>query len=215
MGGSQPVGAGKGPMRSQMDSSYSLRDRMAARRMDKALTSAPQASAGMTQAAPSRLDASPTPGLDAQPRTPITYGTKQGRMAEQTAATVKSSLSGAFGERAKAKTKRDIVTTASRFRGQSMAMMGRASNPAMPTKTAGVTGAPAATAPAAPLQGRALAQKNIATKGIQGAAADYFAQNQRTVMKPKPVDEELEAAYQIGQQGMKQATPKSRFRNPT
>lgn len=214
MGGSQPLGAGKGPMRSQMDKSYPLADRMAARRMDKALTAAPQDAGGMMQPPASRLDASPTPGLDAQPRTPITYGTKQGRMAEQGAARMKSSLSGAFGERAKAKTVRDVNATVSKFRDQGMAMMGRASNPAMATKTASVTGAPAATPPAAPLQGRALAKRNIATKGIQGAAADYFARNQRTVMKPKPVDQELEAAYQIGRQGMKQtaSVPKSRFR---
>lgn len=174
MGGSRPLGAGKGPIRSQMDSSYPLRDRMAARRADKALTAAPADDGGMMQPPASRLDASPTPGLDAQPRTPITYGTKQGRMAEQGAARMKSSMSGAFGERAKAKTVRDVNATVSKFRDQGLAMMGRGTGPAMATKTASVTGVPVATPPAAPLQGRALAKRNIATKGFQGAAADYF-----------------------------------------
>ena len=105
--GSQPVGAGRGPIRTAMANDsfkYSLKDRMAARQADKAMKGvmAPPADQGMTQPT-SRLDASPTPGLDAQNQGSIRYATKEGRMAEQRAATEKSSLSGAFGQRAQKK----------------------------------------------------------------------------------------------------------------
>jgi hypothetical protein len=111
MGGAKPLGAGKGEIRAQMQGQgFSLRDRLAARRADKALAQAtvpapaPQNMTGMMQQPQqSRLDASPTPGLDSQNLGTIRYNTKQGRMAEQRAATEKSTLSGAFGTRAQKK----------------------------------------------------------------------------------------------------------------
>ena len=121
---SRPVGAGRGPIRSAManDSfNYSLKDRMAARRADKEMAGATGTAPAQAMQPPqsrlnasptprldaqppqSRLDASPTPRLDAQNQGAIRYNTPQSRMAEQRAATEKSTLNGAFGQRAQKK----------------------------------------------------------------------------------------------------------------
>lgn len=189
---------------------HTLKDRMAARRADKAMGGAVTSQIDMPmQQAPSRLDASPTPGLDAKNQGPIRYATKDGRMAEQRAATQRSTLNGAFGQGAQKKAQnlegrkalyRQMQTVGganisdsmrsqanqlgvpqSRFQAVAGAlpaapeMIARPGAPAMEPKMGSITGS--ATQPQAPLQGRALAEKNIAEKGIQGAAADYFQRN--------------------------------------
>ena len=181
--GSQPLGAGRGPIRTAMANDsfkYSLKDRMAARRADKAMKGAmaPPADQGATQPT-SRLDASPTPGLDAQNLTPAPRETP----ARQDFRTrMEKTMSGAFGDRAKAKTQGDITKTATSLRDQGMAMLGRGAKPMsadVADLNAGLRGgapvmASVPATPQTPLQGRALAEKNIAEKGAMGAAADYF-----------------------------------------
>jgi hypothetical protein len=203
---SRPAGAGKGPIRTAManDSfNYTLKDRMAARRADKAMGWGSPTPAQNMQPAQSRLDASPTPGLDAQQQ-----GQKRETFAEADVRTRREkTLSGAFGERAQKKEEnlqgrkalyRDMQSAGGANISDSMraqanqlgvpqsrfdqvagtlpaapAMIAKPGAPTLAGKYAFAKGsAPAATQ--APVQGRALAEKNIAEKGIQGAAADYF-----------------------------------------
>jgi hypothetical protein len=67
----------------------------------------------------------------------------------------------------------------------------------------------AAPAPAAPLQGRALAESNIATMGVQGAAADYFkrAGAERDAADRKMITSAPEPTYRTGQTPTTSAAP--------
>jgi hypothetical protein len=68
---------------------------------------------------------------------------------------------------------------------------------------------PTAPAPAAPLQGRALAESNIATMGVQGAAADYFkrAGAERDAADRKMITSAPEPTYRTGQTPTTSAAP--------
>lgn len=198
---SRPISAGKGPIRSAMEGQgFSLKDRMAARRADKEMMKA-ATQPGTMQPRPSRLDASPTPGLDAQSPSRLDASPTPGLDAQNLAPAPRESfaqadfrtrtektLSGAYGDRAKAKTQREMMNTGSRFRNQGMAMLGQ--RPAMATKTASMKGSAKPIVPpqvSMPMSdninarmaaenkgGKELANYNMRTLGVQGAAADYF-----------------------------------------
>lgn len=201
--GSKPLGAGRGPIRTAMANDsfkYSLKDRKAARRADKAMAGATSPTpAQPMQPAPSRLNASPTP----TPSAPAaTQPSNQGSVWKNPPQPSSEPRTQWEMDRAQRLKKNDEMRT-----------MGL--NP--------TTGRPMGAEPnipqSAPLQGRALAEKNIAEKGIQGATADYFQRrdNEMLAKQQKQIDTAFSkpVRHSKGEKGVTNTAPtKAAYRNP-